>query len=123
MPENHQKYLAWNKETFLDWAQNIGQATLIVMKSFIASVKVEQQSYKVCGSLMKLADRHSVQRIEDACSRALSYTPAPSLKSIQVILKNGQDKVKPETELNKPKSTGRYVFTRGADYFGGGNCD
>lgn len=121
MPDNHQRYLAWNKETFLDWAQGIGQATVLVMKSFLASVKVEQQSYKVCGSLMKLADRYSVNRIEDACRRALSYTPVPSLKSIQAILKTGQDKVKPETGSEKPKASGKYGFTRGADYFGGGS--
>jgi len=123
MPENHQRYLAWNTETFFEWAQGIGQSTFIVMKSFTTSVKVEQQSYKVCGSLMKLADRYSVKRIEDACKRALSYTPSPSLKSIQTILKTGQDKVKAEIESDKPNSSGRYGFTRGADYFGGGNRD
>ncbi len=123
MPENHQRYLAWNKETFLEWAHGVGQATLTVMQSFLSSVKVEQQGFKVCGSLMKLADRHSVNRIEDACKRALSYTPSPSIKSIQTILKTGQDKVKSETESEKPKSNGRYGFTRGAEYFGGGNRD
>ena len=123
MPDNHQRYLAWNKEAFLEWAQGIGKSTVLVMKSFLTSVKVEQQSYKTCGSLMKLADRYSVNRIEDACRRALSYTPSPSLKSIQTILKTGQDKVKPKTESDKPKSSGKYGFTRGANYFGGSSHD
>lgn len=123
MPDNHQRYLAWNKEAFLEWAQGIGKSTVLIMKSFLTSVKVEQQSYKTCGSLMKLADRYSVNRIEDACRRALSYTPSPSLKSIQTILKTGQDKVKPKTESDKPKSSGKYGFTRGANYFGGSSHD
>ena len=55
--------------------------------------KVEQQGYKSCASLMKLADRYGTQRLENACIKALSYTPSPSLKNISTILKNGQDKV------------------------------
>lgn len=119
MPENHRKYLSWGTDMFLSWASGVGSATLTVMKAILASHKVEQQSYKACGSLMKLADRYSLARIEDACSRALQYTPSPSLKNIQTILKTGQDKVKPD----KPVTTasGRYGFTRGAEYFGGGD--
>ncbi len=123
MPENHRKYLTWNQDTFLEWAEAVGKSTLIVMKSFLSSTKVEQLSYKTCGSLMKLADRYSVKRIEDACTRVLSYTPAPSLKNIQAILKTGQDKVNPQKDRDTPKPSGNYGFTRGADYFGGGRND
>lgn len=42
---------------------------------------------------MKLADRYGTDRLENACAKALSYTPNPSLKNISTILKNGQDKV------------------------------
>ena len=123
MPDNHRRYLAWNKDAFLEWAQEVGKSTLMVMNSFLAAAKVEQLSYKTCGSLMKLADRYSVKRIEDACARALSYTPSPSLKNIQTILKTGQDTVKPEKQVEPPKPSGKYGFTRGADYFGGSRHD
>lgn len=123
MPDNHRKFLTWNKDTFLDWAETVGQSTLAVMKAFLSSYKVEQQSYKSCGALMKLADRYSVTRIEGACSRALSYTPNPSLRSIKTILNTGQDKVKPNKQATKPQPSGRYGFTRGAEYFGGGRHD
>lgn len=42
--------------------------------------KVEQQGYKSCASLIKLADRYGIQRLENACIKALSYTPSSSLK-------------------------------------------
>ena len=119
MPENHRQYLSWNKEAFLEWAEKVGKSTLIVMKAFITSVKVEQQSYKSCGALMKLADRYSVIRIEDACFRALNYTPSPSLKNIQTILKTGQDKIKPDNRLKNPSPSNNYGFTRGKEHFGG----
>lgn len=55
-------------------------------------------------------------------SEYLAYTPTPSIKNIKAILKSGQDKVKPP---DKPptRSTGKYGFTRGADYFAGGGSN
>ncbi|MCM1494494.1 MAG: hypothetical protein NC089_01685 [Bacteroides sp.] len=55
--------------------------------------KVEQQSYKSCALLMRLAAHYGTERLENACSRVLNYTPNPSFKNISTILKNGQDKV------------------------------
>lgn len=69
----------------------MGHSTLLVIKHFLFMHKVEQQGYKSCASLMKLADRYGTERLENACAKALSYTPNPSLKNISTILKNGQD--------------------------------
>ena len=93
MPENHRKFLEYNTDSFLAWGKNVGCSTLIVVKHFLYMHKVEQQGYKSCASLMKLADRYGTERLENACVKALSYTPSPSLKNISTILKNGQDKV------------------------------
>jgi hypothetical protein len=82
MPGNHRKYLNYNTKSFIQWATGIGSSTLAVIKNFLYSHKVEQQGYKSCASLMKLADRYSIKRLEDACEKALSYTPSPSLKNI-----------------------------------------
>lgn len=119
MPESHRKYLAYNADSFLDWAERTGTSTLLVVKNFLHTHKVEQQGYKTCLSLMKLADRYSTERLEKACEKALSYTPSPSLKNISTILKNGQDKV---AVTNTPSNAGTSRgITRGAAYFKGGN--
>ncbi len=102
MPLNHQKYIQWNGEKFKNWASNIGENTFIVINSFLTFHKVEQQGYKSCLSLIKLADKYSFERLETACEKALSYTPSPSLKTIQAILKSGQDKVNITEETEKP---------------------
>lgn len=91
MPENHRKFLEYNTESFLEWGKAMGHSTLLVIKHFLFMHKVEQQGYKSCASLMKLADRYGTERLENACAKALSYTPNPSLKNISTILKNGQD--------------------------------
>ena len=119
MPEKHRRYLAYSAEHFKDWATGVGESTLVVIKHFLSMHKVEQQGYKPCASLMRLADRYSMERLEKACERALCYTPCPSLKNIATILKNGQDKMGslPETSTTS-KSQG---ITRGASYFKGGD--
>lgn len=88
---NHRKFLEYNTESFLEWGKAMGHSTLLVIKHFLFMHKVEQQGYKSCASLMKLADRYGTERLENACAKALSYTPNPSLKNISTILKNGQD--------------------------------
>lgn len=41
---------------------------------------MEQQSYKSCMGILKLANKHSAERLEMSCQKALSYTAAPSYK-------------------------------------------
>lgn len=43
--------------------------------------------------LLKLADKYSVDRLEAACEKALTYTASPSYKSIKNILVAGQDRM------------------------------
>lgn len=82
MPENHRKYLAYHAESFLEWAEGVGASTHGVVKNYISMHKVEQQGFKPFASLMKLADRYSMERLEKACEKALTYTLCPSLKNI-----------------------------------------
>ena len=65
-------------------------------------------------ALLKSAGKYSNTRLEAACKLALSFTTTPSLKSIQSILRSGQDKLKEEPE---PAKSSQYSFTRGAEYY------
>jgi hypothetical protein len=71
--------------------------------------------------LLKLSEQFSSERLESACSVALGYTPRPSYKAIQTILKSGRDKL-PETEQT-PSAPSKHSFTRGSDYYKGGRGD
>ena len=73
--------------------------------------------------LLKLADKYSVERLEAACNKALSYTPHPSYKSVKNILVTGQDKISTSTDIPAaPQSENNaYGYTRGAEYYGGKN--
>ena len=118
MPNDHQKYIQWNGERFINWAAKIGNNTKAVVTAILTGYKVEQQGYKACMGLLKLADKYTPDRLENACKRALSFTPRPSYKNIQVILSSGQDRQE-EIREEKVDSTEQYGFTRGGSYYGG----
>ena len=116
MPANHQKYLQWNGDRFVKWAAKIGIHTKTVIKALLDGYKIEQQGYKACMGILKLADKYSAERLESACRKALTFTPRPSLKNIKAILSSGQDLIDIEAEPTKENSS-QYGFTRGDDYY------
>jgi hypothetical protein len=116
MPTNHQEYAKWNGERFRKWAVKIGPQAVIVVESILTGYKVEQQGYRTCMALLKLGDSYTPERLEAACAKALHYTPRPGYKTIQTILKSTPK----NTESPTPATSSEYGFTRGADYYKGG---
>jgi transposase len=118
MPPNHQEYSQWNGDRFRSWAAKIGANTIVVVEALFAGYKVEQQGYRTCMSLLKLSEQFTPERLEAACGAALKYTPRPSYKAIQTILRSGRDKTPDEPQV--PAEASKYGFTRGSDYYKGG---
>lgn len=116
MPDNHKRYLEWNGDRFISWAESIGPNTKIVIQAILASHKIEQQGYKACMGLLKSADKYSVKRLEAACERALMYSPQPTYRSVSTILKTGADKATKETTR---ESSSKHGYKRGSDYYKG----
>ena len=112
MPEDHQKYLEWNGDRFRKWAERIGSNTCKVVNAILASTRIEQQSYRSCMGLLKLAEKYSPQRLEAACIKALSYTASPSYKSVKNILATGRDRPE-QPESKSAKSHNSHAITRG----------
>lgn len=117
MPEKHKTYTEWNAERFLSWAKSIGENTRTVIASILSSHKIEQQGYRACIGVLKLADKHGAKRLDAACKKALTYTPSPSYKNIDAILKSGSDKAVPQKPVEKPVDES-HSFIRGVEYYG-----
>ena len=116
MPEDHQKYLEWNGTRFRKWAERIGINTYTAVNAILASKRVEQQTYRSCMGLLKLAEKYSEEKLEAACERALSYTASPSYKSIKNILVTNLDKlILPKEDDSSTQNN--HGITRGADYY------
>ena len=122
MPESHQQYLEWNGDRFRKWAEWIGSSTYQVIDAILTSKRVEQQSYRSCMGLLKLADKYSARRLEAACQKALSFTATPSYKSIKNILDTRSDQMEmsdqgPTTGRQAEPGKSSHALTRGADYY------
>lgn len=117
MPEDHQKYLEWDGDRFRRWGMQIGPCTAAVVNGILNAQKVEQQSYRSCMGLLKLTDKYSAKRLEAACALALSYTAAPSYKSIKDILAAGKDKQEADNNRKAETQANSFALTRGADYY------
>ena len=119
MPPEHQKYLSYAPDEFLDWAAMVGPNTQKVVDHFLSSEKEPEQGFKYCVSLMKTADRYGQMRVERACERLLAFTSQPSYRSIVTILKNGQDKLPIEqpTEAAPTPVKRSKGITRGVESF------
>lgn len=77
MPENHKKFMQWNANRFISWAQGVGSHTAVAIQAILSSHKVEQQGYRSCMALLKLADKHGVVRLEAACALCQSVILHP----------------------------------------------
>lgn len=120
MPQDHQKYLEWNGDRFREWAETIGINTYKVVDCILTSGRIEQQSYRACMGLLKLAERQTPQKLENACAKALKYSNSPSYKSIKNIL-SADKTVQPEfvRPAKTQDSEKQHGITRGAGYYGG----
>lgn len=100
----------------------MGASTYQVVDAILTSKRVEQQSYRSCMGLLKLADKYSVDRLEAACRKALSFTSTPSYKSIKNILDTGSDQMDlPDkgaaTASHTEAGKSSHALIRGADYY------
>lgn len=87
----------------------------------LASKKVEQQAYKSCFGLLKLADKYSAVRLENACKKALELK-SPSYTTVNNILKNGMDKIVIPSGNTLQNVVPIHKNIRGSEYYakGGG---
>ena len=118
MPKNHQLF-QWNKERFINWASSIGPSTVEFINLMFSRYKVEEQAYKGCLSILKLSDKYSRVRLENACKLALSRLSNPTYKNIKLILESGQDEVNHKFQSITKKEDTTYAFTRGTEYYRG----
>ncbi len=116
MPLEHRKYLTYNADEFIRWAQSVGTYTSKVVNHFLSSVQEVEQAYKSCASLTKLGDRYGTDRLEKACERVLEYSSVPNIRNISTILKNGQDMLAGKNSVSNKELKGHGI-TRGAAYF------
>jgi len=119
MPEAHRRYLQeYNAEEFESWGKSVGPKTSEVVHYFLTSGREVEQGYKSCASLKKLEKSYSAKRLEYACGRALTLSPVPTIRNINILIKSNPEK---EPEKPAPVRDGKsHGFVRGAAYYSRG---
>jgi transposase len=109
MPDSHRDFVEWDGERFRRWAKTIGVSTHKVIDAILRSRKIEQQSYRSCRGVLSLAKRHSNELLEEACAKAISYTPRPSYKTVKNIASG--------LVASKAPDPDEHAYLRGANYY------
>jgi transposase len=91
MPSSHRQHREWSPGRFLNWAGQIGPATLEVVKRQLQDLPHPEHGYRRCLGLLNHARRYGKERLEAACERALAIH-SPSYRSVSSILKQGLDR-------------------------------
>jgi len=100
MPKAHRAHRQWSPGRFLNWAKDIGPATLEVIKRQLNDRPHPEHGYRSCLGLLGHARGYGKARLEAACERAL-HIQSPNYRSITSILQQGLDQqpVSGEQEL------------------------
>jgi transposase len=115
MPKSHQKYLEWTPSRIINWAAKNGPHTAQVVMGVMNSRKHPEQGFRACMGIMRLGKRYSIERLENACARAVSIR-SYSYKSVESILKKGLDKVPLQLDQAEGKSVDHQNI-RGNQYY------
>ena len=109
MPDSHRDFAEWNGDRFRRWAREIGPSCEEAVDAILKSRRIEQQSYRSCRGVLALAKRYGRQMLEQACAKALTYSPRPSYKTIKSIA------AKMASSVPEDPDDGAYL--RGNDYY------
>ena len=115
MPKSHQKYLEWTPSRIIAWAGKNGHHTGALVSRIIESRRHPEQGFRSCLGVMRLAKHYSPERLEAACTRALSLN-ACSYKHVKSILEKGIDK-QPLPPVSDSVTPVIHYNIRGKDYY------
>jgi transposase len=119
MPDHFNKP-EWDDERIRAWAAGIGVCTGYVIDRIFHSVKIKEQGYNSCLSVLKLSKAYGTERLEAACEMALDTVRIPRYRHLKAILASEKDiaYVKGKKDVARPEDDSGYI--RGSEYYGGG---
>ena len=115
MPESHRRHVEWTPSRIISWAEKTGPQTAKLAEGIMARRPHPEQGFRSCLGIVRLGGRYGADRLEAACTRALSVR-AYSYRSVESILKNGLDQ-KPLPAEPPKRAHPDHDNVRGPDYY------
>ncbi len=116
MPNNHRAFheqQEFDGERYRHWAKQVGMYTEKMIAALLDAYPCEEQAYRSCMGILRLAEKYGAQRTEHACNRALALN-SPLYITVKNILKNGMDLCNEEKGL---PPLPQHSNVRGAAYY------
>lgn len=116
MPALHREHRDWSPSRFIDWGMRVGPATAQVVRSQLEDRPHPEHGYRACLGFKSLAKRYGHQRLESACSRALTIGSS-TYASVNSILKQGLDQQTADLLDEEPEELPEHANVRGSAYY------
>jgi transposase len=115
MPASHRAHREWTPAKLIAWGERIGVACAALVRWQMEHRPHPEQGYRACLGLQRLARKYGAQRLEAACTRAMSIR-SPTFKSVDSILKSGMDR-QPLPSKSTLTSLPLHENVRGPDHY------
>lgn len=115
MPSSHRQYAEWTPSRIINWAGKTGSSTAELVQRIMESKQHPEQGYRAALGILRLARTYGDERVENACSRAVTYRTY-KYKSVRSILANGLDR-NPTVEKVEQSELPWHNNIRGSDYY------
>jgi biopolymer transport protein ExbD len=115
-PKAHQQYAEWTPSRIIRWAETIGAETGAVAQHILKTKPHPEHGFRSCLGLIRLADKYTKERVENACRRARGIG-SPSYTSVKSILATGLDRQAPATTSPELRLPFDHEGVRGAEYY------
>lgn len=122
MPDHFQQ-MEWDDQRIRNWASSLGSSTAEVINRIFESVKIKEQGYNSCLSVLRLSKTYSKERLETACLLALTKFRSPRYRHLKAILAANEDTIYLNGQKKTVEEKDTIGYVRGADYYGGHHHD
>jgi transposase len=115
MPAAHRAHREWTPQRLIDWGNSIGMSTGAVVTRLLEQHKHPEHGYRTCLGLLSLAKRYGRERLEAACTVALSIGAA-RYRNVRDILASNRDRA-PSSEKQADWISPAHAHVRGPGYY------
>jgi len=122
MPDQFQQ-MEWDDQRIRNWADSIGSSTSVVINRIFDGVKIKEQGYNACLSVLRLSKIYSKERLEAACLLALTKFRSPRYRHLKSILASNEDIIYANNQNRDAAVNDTKGYVHGASYYGGHHND
>lgn len=112
LPANFRGTAEWNAAYFINRAMTIGPNTVEVIKTILASRKIEVQTYRLCIGVLNFSGKYSKQVLEECCKQAIEIRKAnySFIKNTIAAIAEEFSEKGYNSKVNEERNKGAYVM-------------